>query len=320
MRMPIMSVLLSFPGNPCPEPFRQGRSRTGDGFALRYCVFRTAVTPCQGAVVLLHGRNECIEKYAETCADLLARGFDVCTFDWRGQGGSTRFFRDARRGYVDDFAQYEADLDHMLGEVFLAEARPPFFIVAHSMGALVALLAAPQLTNRINRMVLSAPFLGLSPESPPPSVLGPVTGLMRHVGMGRAYMGAGPRGITAVDFAVNKLTHDRRRFARNQAILDPARGLGLGGPTAGWLRASISAMDRVADPAHMAAIRVPAVIVAAGADRVVSNAVTEAFGRRMRIGSMIMVPGARHELMQEADGYRDQFWAAFEAFVPGRAG
>lgn len=320
MRMPTMSVLVPFQDNPCPEPFRQGRSRTGDGFSLRYCVFRTEVTPCRGAVVLLHGRNECIEKYAETCADLLARGFDVCTFDWRGQGGSTRFLRDARRGYVDNFSQYEADLDHMLGEVFLAEARPPFFILAHSMGALVALLAAPQLTNRIDRMVLSAPFLGLSPESPPASVLGPVTGLIRHLGLACSYLGAGPRGITAVDFETNKLTQDHRRFARNQAILDPAHGLGLGGPTAGWLRAAITAIDRVAEPAHMAAIRVPSIIVAAGADRVVSNAATEAFARDLRVGSMIMVPGARHELMQEADAYRDQFWAAFDAFVPGVAG
>ena len=313
-----MSVLVPFEGTACPDPHRQGRSRTEDGFALRYCVFRTGVSPCKGAIILLHGRNECIEKYGETCADLLARGFDVGTFDWRGQGGSTRFLRDARRGYVDDFAQYEADLDHMLADVFLAEARPPFFVLAHSTGALVALLAAPRLSNRVERMVLSAPLLGLSPDGPPASLLAPATSALRYLSLGRTYMGRGGRGIAGLDFETNGLTSDPVRFARNRRILDPARGLGLGAPTAAWLRAAITAIERVSDTAHMAAIRVPVLMVAAGADRIVSNAATERFGRRMRAGSMIAVSGARHELMQEADIYRDQFFAAFDAFIPGQ--
>ena len=30
-----------------------------------------------------------------------------------------------------------------------------------------------------------------------------------------------------------------------------------------------------------------------------------------------MIEGARHEILQEQDGYRAQFWAAFDAFMPG---
>jgi lysophospholipase len=29
------------------------------------------------------------------------------------------------------------------------------------------------------------------------------------------------------------------------------------------------------------------------------------------------VPGARHELLMERNRFRAQFWAAFDAFVPG---
>ena len=35
------------------------------------------------------------------------------------------------------------------------------------------------------------------------------------------------------------------------------------------------------------------------------------------IASHLIVAGARHELMMEQDRYRAQFWAAFDAFVPG---
>ena len=32
---------------------------------------------------------------------------------------------------------------------------------------------------------------------------------------------------------------------------------------------------------------------------------------------MLTIDGARHEILQEADVYREQFLAAFDAFVPG---
>ena len=38
---------------------------------------------------------------------------------------------------------------------------------------------------------------------------------------------------------------------------------------------------------------------------------------RLRAGSHLIVAGSRHELMHEQDRYRVQFWAAFDAFVPG---
>jgi lysophospholipase len=35
----------------------------------------------------------------------------------------------------------------------------------------------------------------------------------------------------------------------------------------------------------------------------------------------VVIVGAQHELMMERDAFREQFWAAFDAFIPGsRAG
>ena len=38
---------------------------------------------------------------------------------------------------------------------------------------------------------------------------------------------------------------------------------------------------------------------------------------RLRVGSHLMLPGAKHEILMEQDYFRSQFWAAFDAFVPG---
>ena len=43
----------------------------------------------------------------------------------------------------------------------------------------------------------------------------------------------------------------------------------------------------------------------------------ERFSERLRAGRLIVIDGAEHEIMMERDALRDQFWAAFDAFIPG---
>jgi lysophospholipase len=76
-------------------------------------------------------------------------------------------------------------------------------------------------------------------------------------------------------------------------------------------------MKQFADPAYPGRIRQPILMVAAGRDEVVSTAAIEQFGLHLLAGRHLILAGARHELLQEQDRYRAQFWAAFDAFVPG---
>ena len=58
-------------------------------------------------------------------------------------------------------------------------------------------------------------------------------------------------------------------------------------------------------------------IVAAGADPVCATPAIERFAARLKAGHAIVIPGARHEILMERDAIREQFWAAFDAFIPG---
>ena len=60
-------------------------------------------------------------------------------------------------------------------------------------------------------------------------------------------------------------------------------------------------------------------MLAAGRDEVVSTRNCLDIARRQGI-ACIVVPGARHELLQERDEIRDQVWAAFDSFVGQLAG
>ena len=48
-----------------------------------------------------------------------------------------------------------------------------------------------------------------------------------------------------------------------------------------------------------------------------STPAIEEFAYHLRAGSHLVIAGAKHEILQEQDRYRAQFWAAFDAFVPG---
>ena len=56
--------------------------------------------------------------------ELIARGYSVATVDWRGQGLSDRLLADPRKGHVDDFASFDADLDAFMAEVVPALPKP----------------------------------------------------------------------------------------------------------------------------------------------------------------------------------------------------
>ncbi len=217
------------------------------------------------------GRNECIEKYFETATNLSERGFATAILDWRGQGGSDRLMRDPQRGHVQSFQDYVRDLDQFFEEVVLPDCRGPYYILAHSTGALVALLATPSLINRVQRMVLIAPFLSYKGIPLSISTVRRVTSLLCHLGLGRLYGAWGPRPRRTPPFATNRLTTDIARYRRNAEIYETYPQLALGGPTIGWIRAAAEAALRVKDPEFMARIQIPVMFVAAGADEIVSD-------------------------------------------------
>lgn len=306
------------PGNPPPQNAVAGFFVSRDRRNIRYARFAATGRPLHGTVVLLHGRNEVIEKYFETIRDLQARGLGVATLDWRGQGGSDRLIRDPRRGYVRSFDDYAMDLEQFMQEIVLPDCRGPFYVLAHSTGALVALLASPNLVNRIQRMVCVAPLMAIEGLPISTAALRRLTGLLCSLGLGKRYLAG--RRLEAEPFSLNKLTSDRARFERNLLLFETYPNLGLGPPTIAWAHAACIAAETVADPDFMARLRIPTLLVAAGADQVVSTRAVEDYAQRLRSGSLLTIDGARHEIMQEADAYREPFLAAFNAFVPGTGG
>jgi len=308
--------LVSIPANPVPEGAIEGTLKTRDGVSLRFA--RWPPPPGRkGTVCLLQGRAEFIEKYFETVRDLRARGFAVATLDWRGQGGSQRALRNRRKGYVRNFSQYQIDLETFIHEVVLPDCPPPVFALAHSMGATILLRAAYAGHRWFDRMVLIAPMIAL-PGMRQMRATRMMVRTLRLTGFGAMYVPGGDATVLQQrPFVGNLLTSDPVRYARNVAVLEAEPSLATGWPTVAWADSAFRVMAEILQPAYPSRIRQPLLIIAAGLDGIVSTPAIDEFSVRLRAGSHLIVPGARHELLMEQDRFRGQAFAAFDAFVPG---
>jgi lysophospholipase len=309
-------TLVSIPANPVPEGAVTGTLKTPDGVSLRFA--RWDPPPGRkGTVCLFPGRAEFIEKYFETVRDLRARGFAVAMLDWRGQGLSDRGLRNPHKGHVRNFSDYDIDLATLIHEIVLPDCPPPVFALAHSMGATVLLRAAYQGHRWFDRMVLLAPMIALpGMRRSAPTRIGVKT--MRLLGLGSSYVPGGDASVMMQrPFIGNLLTSDPVRYARNVAVLEAEPKLAIAWPTVAWADSAFKVMRQICDPSYPAKIRQPILIVVAGGDQIVSTPAIDAFAVRLRAGSHLIVPGARHELLMEQDRYRMQVLAAFDAFIPG---
>jgi lysophospholipase len=313
--------LVALAKNPVPSGAVVDVLKTFDGLELRMCRWEANQSPKLGTVCLFGGRTEFIEKYFEVIADLRRRGFAVATMDWRGQGGSDRQLANPRKGYVRDFADYDDDLNRFMREVVLPDCPPPYIGLAHSMGGNILLRAAARQGLWYERIVLTAPMIRLNekvlPTSRPVAKLVSATAAM--FGAGKAYVSNGSDDYGETwPFEGNAITTDRERYARNNAIVAAEPALGLGSPTYGWMRAAFRSMRTITSPAHLAAIRVPILFVLGGDDPIADSPLIEDYATRLKLARAITIPYARHEILQERDDLRQQFWAAFDAFVGAR--
>lgn len=311
-------TLVGIARNPVPPGAVAGVLSADDGVTLRFARWGPPKRGRKGTVCVFGGRSEFIEKYFETISDLRHRGFAVATMDWRGQGGSSRPLRNKFKGHVENFSQFAGDLGVFMSEIVLPDCPPPYFVLAHSMGANILIHAACMRDCWFDRMVLISPMIALGSGVPLLGVIARFSQLGVFFGLGDNYVpGGGDMASGMEPFRGNVLTSDKRRYERNRLILEAAPGLGLGSPTIGWLHAASAAMKTINGFGFAPRVHVPILMLSAGQDKVVSNFAIEELAMQLRAGSCIVFDSARHELLQEKDYLREQLWSAFDAFVPG---
>ncbi len=275
-----------------------------DGVRLRRGHWRPAAP--RGRVLLLQGLSEFLEKYGEVAAGLTARGFEVWSFDWRGQGHSP-----ADSGArTDVFERHLADLDGLFEA--LPPGQPPL-LLAHSMGAHLALRHLARRPHAVARALLCAPMIGIRTGRWSQRLARALARLMIRLGLGERQL-PGRRNYTAlhIPFAVNPLTSDRVRYERLRGLILNDPDLTFGRVDWYWLAAAFDSLDRLHARGVAQSITTPMTLLLAGQDQVVDSRAAARFAALLPHARVLWVAGARHELLQEAPAIQATVWAALD--------
>ncbi|WP_322964914.1 alpha/beta hydrolase [Sphingomonas fuzhouensis] len=309
----------SSPGSPTDAlaPFLS-RWTAPDGWVhRRYDRPHRPGTARRGRLLFQTGRADMIEKYGDAIDHFRAQGWDVTAFDWRGQGGSGRLTTDGT-GHIDRFDRLSEDL----AAFYAGWVRPgegPHVVLGHSMGGFVTLSALASGMIAPDAVVLVAPMLALR------SPVGQWAGARFarwQVGRGDPLRPAWRRLETAAAATARqkRLTHDRARFADQQAFRQAQPDLCLGSPSWHWVAEAFRATAALRDDPALSRIETPVLMLVALADRLVDARAAARVANRLPYGELVAFGrGCAHEILREAAPIRANAFAAITAFLDRRA-
>ncbi|MFP5513614.1 MAG: alpha/beta fold hydrolase [Alphaproteobacteria bacterium] len=294
-----------------------------DGARLRVAVWPMPER-VRGTALVLTGRAEFIEKYAETANALTARGFRVVAVDWRNQGLSDRPLANRQIHHLSDFSLLVDDLDGIYRQVVapvVAETGGPLILLAHSMGGLVATLAlarhAADDPGRYAAVLLAAPMYAIHTGPLPRPLARALACLGLACGWGARYaLWQGDYDPAEAVFRPdNKITTDPRRYAAFHTPYAERPELRVGGVSFAWVAAALNAEDALRCGLPLERVRTPVLLLSAPDDQVVRAELHRMVAARLGNAHLVEYPGAKHELLMECDVIRNRVWADIDDFL-----
>jgi len=307
--------LVTVPGNPAPPGAVVEWLTASDGVRLRTVRWIGPANESHGTVLLVQGRTEFVEKYFEVVGELIARGFSVVTFDWRGQGLSSRQTPEHTKGHVRDFSEFDGDLALVMDRIVREHGKKPYHALAHSMGGNIVLRYLHDFPHEFDRAVLTAPMLAVKTAPYPLWLAKAMASVFTGTGSHSSFVIGGEKQNPFEQvFETNGVTSDKGRFERFMACLGAEPRLALGAPTFGWLEAAFRSMELVASEEFAHGIETPVLLIGAALDQLVHPGADLLLIKRIKRGMYVMLQ-AEHEIMMERDEIRRAFWACFDPFV-----
>ena len=301
-----------------PAGWEWGAFVNADGARIRY----GHAAPAEGAiatVVLVPGAGEFGEKYFEATRNLLSRGYAVWQMDWRGQGGSERYYDDPQRRGAAGYDRDVADLHQFVTEIVRPPRDRPVILLAHSKGGHIGLRYLHDHPATFDFAAMTAPMLNINTGDTPRPMAKVLATSGDALGLGVRYVpGQGPWAPEPETVEDSDVSQDPVRYSvsRTWQIRNPE--LRLGGMSYRWLANAFRSIKLLNDSVYLGAIETPVLIVMAGQEELVDLPAQYRACFLMHDCTGVTIEGAKHEIWMERDEYRDVWLAAFDKFAAER--
>ncbi|HYW15925.1 MAG TPA: alpha/beta hydrolase [Allosphingosinicella sp.] len=295
---------------------RFGEWKAADGWSVRTIERRQGEkAQVRGSLLFASGRGDFIEKYLEAQDHWHRGGWNVTSFDWRGQGGSQG---DLPGGHLDRFETLVGDLAAFI-EDWRRETPGPHVVVAHSMGGHVLLRMLADRHPPVDAAVLVAPMLAIN-TGPMPALaaqwLASTATQFGWSGQPAWQQPSLPQPAGSMRQAI--LTGCPDRYEDELWWWEKHPGFNLGAPSWGWLKAAFQSCAALT-PARLAGVQTPMLLIGAEGDRLVGADAIRRVAAQLPSAELIMYGDSAHEILRERDEVRLRALAAIDSFLDRHA-
>ncbi len=260
----------------------------------------------RATIVYVPGRSEAWIRGAETFYDLYQAGFNVFVYDHRGQGYSPRLVsKNPQIGHVHWFSDYADDLNEFVEKIVRAQVpeSQKLYLLAHSMGGAVATDYLTSHVHPFSAVILSAPMFQVDTRPYPEMIAKTIVNSAVAFGQGKKYAAGQDDFDFTVPFQGNTLTTSTARYAAYQDMNRRFPDSVLGGASNRWVQQALRGSRRIRK--SMDRLNIPMVLLQAGNDRLVKSPGQIQACAKSPLCTLIAIPGAEHELLNERDELRN---------------
>ena len=298
------------------------RRRTGGYFARKsgeeLWYERFLADSPRGALVLVHGFTEGIDKFRETVWYFLQAGYHVWLLQQREHGKSYRSQANPEVVAIPDYRDLVKDLHAFVNGVVKkdpAAKNLPRVLFAHSMGGGVGACVLEQYPDDFEKAVLSSPMMEISAGSIPMWAAAAFAGVKKALGRGTDPMPGSKPFSETPDFE-NSCTNSRARYDYWFDVQKARREYQtcmLAVCTASqFLRLTRS----VTDPKNTSAVKAEVLLLQAGKDNMVCPGGQETFIEGIGgHGRMVRFPEAKHEIYACTNDILEPYWKEILDFL-----
>ena len=271
-----------------------------DKIRIAYRKFLNVGEASHKAIVLVNGRSEFMEKYAELLFDLRSSSYNIYTYDHRGQGSSERLITNSQIGHVHSFNDYVVDLKTFIDTVVSTPTNPQkVYILGHSMGGAIATLYSMENPHDVEAMVLSSPMYKINTSGVPDWLINLAGGVIdsKALAPGRT----ATEWKDPFDLEKDDSTHSPERYNLPLSFLLANPDCAIGGPSIGWVQEALKVTHQLQK--RLKKFIVPTLILQAKEDTITDNDGHSEICSRSNCSIKVMA-GSRHDIFEEIDSIR----------------
>ena len=280
---------------------------TSDNKKIRTCIWSKNN---KGLIIFLNGRNEYIEKYNDVYEKFQERGYSVITLDWRGQGLSEKEKKFSNFGHVNDFSEYQIDLESVLNYYNVNKILGKKILVCHSTGCLIGLRFLQNEGFSFDKAIFLAPLWGGSFYQ---KIVSKLCILLKKIGIKKINLtyNLNKPYILNTNLEKNCLTSDFENFKKLQDNIKKNPQLNVGPPTLSWIA---SAASEIINLRPKMKLEIPSLIFFGEKDIIISyKDIKKKLDKELN--NIFIIKEGRHELLIEKREIVDFVWKKIDNFI-----